>query len=108
MAMLFFFSSRSTLPSPPGDLTDKHMHFAAYAGLAAVTLRALAKARWKQVTVGAVCGAILISTLYGVSDEYHQLYVPGRSFDRLDMIADAIGSVLGAAAVWAWGIIKRG
>jgi VanZ family protein len=107
MAMLFFFSSLSTLPSPPGDLTDKHAHFAAYAGLAAVTLRALAKGTWRQVTLGAVCGAILISSLYGVSDEYHQLFVPGRNFDRLDIIADAIGSVLGGAALWTWSIIKR-
>jgi VanZ family protein len=107
MAMLFFFSSLSTLPPPPADLTDKHVHFAAYAGLAAVTLRALAKGTWKQVTLGAVCGAIAISSLYGVSDEYHQWFVPGRNFERLDMIADTIGSVLGGAAVWTWSILRH-
>lgn len=107
MAMLFFFSSLSTVPAPPGDLSDKHVHFAAYAGLAAVTLRAVAKGTWQRITWGAVGAAIVISTLYGISDEYHQLFVPGRSFDRLDMVADFIGSVLGGAGVWAWSIIRR-
>jgi VanZ family protein len=107
MAMLFFFSSLSTVPAPPGGLSDKHVHFAAYAGLAAVTLRAVAKGTWHYITFGSVCAAVLISTTYGISDEYHQLFVPGRSFERLDILADLIGSMLGGAAVWVWSIIRR-
>jgi VanZ family protein len=107
MAVLFFLSSLSTVPPPPAGLSDKHEHFAAYAGLAAVTLRALAKGAWQYITFSSVCGAVLISTMYGISDEYHQLFVPGRSFDRLDMVADLIGSMLGGAAVWTWSIIRR-
>ena len=47
------------------------------------------------MSVAAVLVAIVISSLYGVSDEYHQLFVPGRTFDVFDMLADAIGSVVG-------------
>jgi VanZ family protein len=54
-----------------------------------------------------VVAAVVISTLYGVSDEYHQLFVPGRSFDVFDMLADFIGSVVGASAIGAWSIIRR-
>ena len=54
-----------------------------------------------------VCGAVAISSLYGVTDEYHQLFVPGRSFDVLDMLADALGSVVGASAMGAWSILRR-
>ena len=105
MAMLFGFSSLSTLPSPPAVFSFYDVHIAAYAGLGALTARATGRGL-RDVSWRAVLGAIVISTLYGVSDEYHQLYVPGRSFDVLDMAADAIGSVVGASAVGAWSIVK--
>lgn len=106
MAMLFGFSSLSTLPPPPADFSFYDVHIAAYAGLGALTARATAKGL-RDVSWRAVLGAIVLSSLYGVSDEYHQMFVPGRSFDRLDMVADAIGSVVGASAVGAWSIIRR-
>lgn len=106
MAMLFGFSSLSTVPSPPADFSFYDVHIAAYAGLGALTARATANGL-RNVSWRAVLGAIVISSLYGVSDEYHQLFVPGRSFDALDMVADAIGSVAGASAVGAWSIIRR-
>lgn len=106
MAMLFGFSSMSTPPSPPGDFSFYDAHIAAYAGLGALTARATAGGL-RDVSWRAVAGAVLISSLYGVSDEYHQLFVPGRSFDVLDMAADAIGSIVGASAVGAWGRIRQ-
>ena len=106
MAMLFGFSSLSTLPSPPAQFSFYDVHIAAYAGLAALTARAMGKGL-REVSPRAVLLAIVISSLYGISDEYHQLFVPGRSFDVLDMLADAIGSVVGASAVGAWSIIGR-
>ena len=106
MAMLFVLSSFSKLPPPPGDLSFYHVHIAAYAGLGALTTRATAKGL-RQVSITAALIAIAISSLYGVTDEYHQVFVPGRTFDVLDMAADAFGSVVGAGAMWAWGIIGR-
>ena len=86
MAMLFGLSSLSTLPSPPGRFSYYDVHFAAYAGLGVLTARALGEGRC-ATSRGVPCfGAIVISSLYGVSDEYHQLFVPGRSFDVLDML----------------------
>jgi VanZ family protein len=106
MAMLFGLSSLSTLPTPPRGFSFYDIHVAAYAGLGALTARATAKGI-RSVSRRAVLLAIVISTLYGVSDEYHQRFVPGRSFDVLDMVADLIGSVIGASAVGAWSIIRR-
>ena len=106
MAMLFGFSSMSTLPSPPGDLSAYDVHVAAYAGLGALSARATGKGL-RDVSWRAVLAAVVLSSLYGVSDEYHQLFVPGRSFDMLDMVADIIGSIVGASAVGAWSIIRR-
>jgi VanZ family protein len=107
MAMLFWCSSLSTIPSPPGALSYYHIHIAAYAGLAILTARALARGRMQRVTAYVVIGAIAISSLYGVTDEYHQLFVPGRTFDVRDIFADTLGAAAGASAVKAWSIIKR-
>ncbi len=105
MAMIFGLSSLSDLPQPPG-ISFSSAHVIAYVGLGALTTRATAKGL-RDVSWRAVVAAITIASLYGVSDEYHQLFVPGRTFDVLDMAADAIGSVLGASAVGAWSIIRR-
>ena len=106
MAMLFGLSSLHTLPLPPAGFSFYDMHIAAYAGLAVLTARATAGGLG-EVSWRAVLAAILISSLYGVSDECHQLFVPGRTFDVLDMVADTIGSVAGASAVRAWSILRR-
>lgn len=36
----------------------------------------------------------------GVVDEWHQLFLPGRSADMDDLAADAIGAALGAWAIY--------
>ena len=100
MAMLFWFSSLPTLPTAPGQLSFYDVHVAAYCGLALLTAARSPPASCRRVTWRVVAGAaVMIATLYGVTDEYHQLFVPGRTFDVLDMAADAIGSIAGASAV---------
>jgi len=37
----------------------------------------------------------LIGTLYGISDEIHQYFVPFRSMDIFDIIADVVGVLIG-------------
>ena len=106
MVMIFGLSSLSRLPTPPAGLSFYEVHVATYAGLGALAARATGKGL-RGVSWRAVLGAFVISSLYGVSDEYHQLFVPGRSFDVLDMVADAIGSAVGASAVGAWSRIRH-
>jgi VanZ family protein len=106
MAMLFALSSRSTLPTPPEGISYYHVHGAAYAGLAALAARATAGGL-HNVSRRAMALAILIASLYGVSDEYHQMFVHGRTFDVFDMLADVAGSIAGAGAARAWSIIRR-
>ncbi|MBT8489380.1 MAG: VanZ family protein [Gemmatimonadetes bacterium] len=38
---------------------------------------------------------LLAGALYGLSDEIHQMYVPGRSPDPADLAADVVGLLLG-------------
>lgn len=107
MLAVFWGQTSPNVPEPPGGLTDKHEHFFFYGVLAVLALRALANAEWRRITLRMVLDAIAISSLYGVGLEFYQRTVPGRSYEVLDMIADAIGSALAAGLVWAWSIINR-
>lgn len=105
-AMIFVLSSQSVLPSPAG-LDDKQAHSVAYGVLALLCLVGLTGARWWRVSAGALLTAFVLTVLYGVSDEIHQSFVPGRSPDVADVIADARGAGLTLGAAWASAILLR-
>ncbi len=107
MLVIFAGSSMSALPDIPGGFSDKTAHFTEYAVFGLLLARALAGPRWLSITLPFVLGAVAIAGLYGVSDEFHQLLVPGRDFDVKDMVADALGACASVGALWAWGIIRR-
>jgi len=39
---------------------------------------------------------VILATLYGISDEVHQAFVPGRNASPWDVVADGLGGVMGA------------
>jgi VanZ family protein len=106
MVFLLITQMWRNVPGPPGGLTDKHEHFLGYGILGVLALRALAKREWRRVTAATAFGAVAYATLYGVFVEFCQRLVPYRSYEVLDMIADAIGAAFAVGLVWAWGIIK--
>jgi VanZ family protein len=52
-------------------------------------------------------GAFLFTIVYGILDEVHQMYVPGRSPDVYDAMADAFGALLFGGWTW-YSLRKRG
>lgn len=46
--------------------------------------------------------ATLLATAYGVTDEYHQSFVPGRTADPADVVKDLVGAALGCALYRRW------
>ena len=105
MAAIFYVSSLSNPPVPVG--TDKPLHWLAYLGLAVVIVRALAGGLPRRIGFGMAVTALLITIGYGATDEVHQMFVPGRTGDINDLMADAGGALAGTIACWAWGIISR-
>lgn len=95
-AAIFYLSSLSSPPDPGFDfpLMDKVIHTALYAGLAAtvsVGIRRSNNAVPKGVQWWAPFG---FAVLYGITDEAHQMFVPQRTGELLDVFADAFGAAL--------------
>jgi VanZ family protein len=107
MALIFAASSIPNLKNLPGGMSDKSGHSIGYAILAGVLLRAFAGGRLGGVTWLRGLLAIVLATLYGVTDEFHQLFVPGRSADRYDVVADCLGASLGVALGWLASAVRR-
>jgi VanZ family protein len=96
MGLIFYFSSLPDPGGPPGGISDKTAHFLIYGALGAAMIRALARGRSAAMTLPTIIAAVVLSTLYGVSDEIHQYFVPPRTPDILDVAADAAGACAGA------------
>jgi VanZ family protein len=90
-AVIFYFSSRTSLPIPQVWGIDKVEHFTAY-GILAVLCALACEASGIHPWWG-----LVIALLYGISDELHQAFVPGRSCDVFDWMADSAGA---AAAIY--------
>ncbi len=103
-AVIFILSSISETPSLPEGISDKGVHGGLYGGFALVIVRALAGGRWSGVTFLTACLAVVLAVIYGVSDEIHQSFVPGRTADAADVAADAWGAAVAAGVAWiiAW------
>ncbi|MBO8170570.1 MAG: VanZ family protein [Bacillaceae bacterium] len=91
MAFIFYMSSRTgaDLQSmfPMFEQFDWG-HFAAYFILALLYYLALSGTRVRMPGVGAV----VMSVLYGITDEWHQMYVETRTPELGDLILDFVGA----------------
>jgi VanZ family protein len=95
MGLIFFLSSRQTLPKPPGvsaNLEAIAGHLTVYAVLALLLCRALGGRGWPWRRRAAL--AFALAVLYGLSDEWHQSFVPGRDASPFDVGVDAIGAAI--------------
>ncbi len=46
--------------------------------------------------------SIILSVVYSITDEIHQLFIPGRAFQLIDLTVDLGGIILGVAAFFAF------
>ncbi len=102
MALIFVMSSIPELPAGAAGIDDGVAHALEYGVLAALLLRGFAGTRRAGVSGRAAVFAVLVATGYGISDEVHQRFVPGRIADLADLAADAAGASASVALIWAW------
>ncbi|MFH0798135.1 MAG: VanZ family protein [Candidatus Woesearchaeota archaeon] len=92
--LIFCLSSMPSLLHPDivPDFTmqDKGYHIIEYFFLSFLILRLMLHYKVKNKYMY----AILLATLYGVTDEFHQIFVIGRYFSGWDMLANLVGASL--------------
>jgi hypothetical protein len=93
-AIFFVSSAASPVLQPPAP--DWVLHGVAYGLLAVLVCRALAGGLGRPLEAPWALLGALIATLYGASDEFHQMFVPGRMAEMRDLVADAAGAVIGS------------
>jgi VanZ family protein len=102
MGMIFFFSHQPGhtlhLPSIPG--IDKIAHMLAY-GLLALTVLWFLGSAGPSGFLNPALKTVLFCLLFGVSDEFHQSFIPGRWVSVFDLLADLTGAML-VCALWLW------
>lgn len=100
MGVIFTLSAQHRLPRPPGlgpDFVAIAGHLTVYAVLAWLLDRSALLSRFtpRQRFLIALLGAVL----YGVSDEVHQSFVPGRTPDVVDLAIDTVGALCALSVV---------
>lgn len=89
-------------------IVRKCAHFTAYLVLAVissqffVTFKKLANEGVRK-PLKAYAAAWIFTTAYAASDEFHQLFVAGRSAQVRDVLIDSCGALCGLALTWAVG-----
>lgn len=95
------------LTSLPGDslpefaFDDKVKHFIAYFVLSVfLTITFKVQERYKKFKEHFIKFAFIIAIIYSTFDEIHQAFIPGRSAEILDWIANLLGILLGIYAAY--------
>lgn len=108
MGTIFFLSHQpsTTLPLPQIPGFDKLAHATVYACLAGSVIYAV-PIRFRTVKpLLTAMTVVLFCLVYGISDEYHQSFIPGREPSFGDLLADTTGAVL-LAVTWYYSFRRR-
>jgi VanZ family protein len=101
MGTIFFLSHQpgDEIHLPDFTHSDLVAHMLAYGLLAATMLYALGD-RKKVHPLRVVVYTVAACLLYGISDEFHQSFIPGRYVSGMDVLADVVGAVLVCGLWW--------
>jgi VanZ family protein len=96
-ALIVVASSRSEIAEPDIVNIDKIGHFCVFGMLATLVVRNGFVPRFGWL-------AILIVSVFGMTDEWHQSFTPGRSVEFDDWLADTLGATLAVTlySLWPW------
>ncbi|MCK9484127.1 MAG: VanZ family protein [Candidatus Marinimicrobia bacterium] len=104
-ALIFGLSSlqKTPLDEMPFWNFDKLVHLLEYAVFGILLMLAFRSDQIDQPMRRANLQTIIVGILYGLSDEIHQFFIPGRISSIEDLVADALGILLG---VWLFNRLK--
>ena len=95
--LIFFASSQSKIAGPSIEGIDKVTHFSIYGLLATLVVRLGHHRQFAWI-------ALVLVSVYGMTDEWHQSFTPGRSVEFADWLADTLGAALAIVLYrnWTW------
>jgi len=106
MGLIFYLShlSGNSVQLPHFRHSDKFAHAMAYCMLGLSFLYALPRRWHSRPLMLAGISVVIFCFLYGVSDEFHQSFVPGREVSGDDVMADVLGGGMAWVlyAGWRW------
>ncbi len=97
-ATIFYVSGDSQVAGPDIAGIDKVAHFAVYGLLATLIAR---------VPGVPVLIAAALASAYGLTDELHQSFTPGRSVEWIDWCADTLGALTAVFIYSRWTAYRR-
>ena len=94
--IIYFVSAMPNLKAPGDQLNlDKVIHFGEYMPLGFLISRALNKTNQGLSSKSLLMVTLILTIFHAMGDEFHQSFVPGRSSDWHDALADSIGGMVG-------------
>lgn len=94
MGLIFISSAQSNLSSPlEFPQSDKLLHVLMYGPLGFLVVYALSRS---VSNANLIFFGAFLAFLYGLTDEIHQAFVPGRNASALDALADGTGAMIGS------------
>lgn len=101
-AVIFLFSSYPTVATTEIKWQDfivkKTFHIFEYAVFTMLFFRALKESGVEKKKAGIY--SIAAALLYGITDEFHQSFTPGRDSKARDVVFDTIGGLLAIYVIW--------
>ena len=104
MSVIFYLSHLpgKSLHLPNIVNLDKALHCLAYATLGLAFIFALSP-HWRCSHPRSLAVSVpMFCLLYGISDEFHQSFFPGRVVSGGDLVADFVGGLLAVLVFVAW------
>jgi VanZ family protein len=104
--LIFGISSIPQTKLPRLDILnfDKLNHLIEYTFYAMTLFLAFSNAKSEKIIKYAGLLTILTGLLFGITDEIHQIFVPGREFSMFDYAADTLGILLGVFIYTKFGL----
>ena len=89
--LIFFLSNQSSVPGAE-FVPDYAAHFFVYGLLSLTVIWGLTAGLRRKLTPGLAAVGFFMTTGYGCTDEFHQMFTPGRNPALSDIAADALGA----------------
>jgi len=109
MGTIFFLSHQpgDVLYMPPLPWFDKVAHLAIYALLAISVLYGFFPLLKEKKFTTVTLSVVIFCVFYGISDEFHQSFIPGRFVSLGDVAADGAGALLACYGWFLWRVLLR-